>query len=237
MGRFCAVRSGALGYIVPPGGMQIKCWHTRNWGRSVGGPAIVGREVHALRTSRPERPAWLRWRRRATHAGTEVRVRKLLAALLAISMAALAAPLAGQIQEKAAPEDVQDALSTELRVAMTHARRVENADATEKENAAREIGVLADRLDAVDAAVEAVAKAAGSDYGAQVDAIRKYAAEARKHVEQLKGMADRPVSAAAKAQAAGVREQLDLADTAQQKLIKAMAAPKPAPAKPAAPPA
>ncbi len=164
-------------------------------------------------------------------------MRKLLAALLAISMAALAAPLAGQIQEKAAPEDVQDALSTELRVAMTHARRVENADATEKEDAAREIGVLADRLDAVDAAVEAVAKAAGPDYAAQLDAIRKYDAEARKHVEQLKSMADRPVSAAAKAQAAAVREQLDLADTAQQKLIKAMAAPKPAAAKPAAPPA
>lgn len=204
--------------------------------RSDRGPALVAGERCTLRASLGAAGV-LHGRRRATHAAPEVRVRKLLAALLAISMAALAAPLAGQIQEKAAPEDVQDALSTELRVAMTHARRVENADATEKENAAREIGVLADRLDAVDAAVEVVAKAAGPAYTAQLDAIRKYAAEARKHVEQLKGLTDRPLSAAAKAQAAAVREQLDLADTAQQKLIKAMAAPKPAAAKPAAPPA
>ena len=161
----------------------------------------------------------------------------LLAALLAISLAALAAPLAGQIQEKSAPDEVQFALSTQFRVAMTHARRVENADPTAKEDAAHEIGVLADRMDALDAAVEAVAKVAGPAYPAQLDAMRKYTAEARKHVEQLKGMTDRPLSAAAKAQAAAVREQLDLADTAQQKLIKAMAAPKPAAAKPAAPPA
>ncbi len=164
-------------------------------------------------------------------------MKKLLAALLAISFAALAAPLAGQVQEKAAPEDVQFTLSTEHRVAMTHARRVENAEPSEKDDAVREIGVLVDALDACDAALDAVAKAAGPAYAAQVDAIRKYHVEARKHVDLLKGMVDRPLSAAAKAQAAAAREQLDLADTAHQKLIKALAAPKPDSAKPAAPPA
>jgi len=164
-------------------------------------------------------------------------LRKLQAALLAISFGAFAAPLAGQIQEKAAPVDVQDALSTEHRVAMTHARRVENAEPSEKEDAVREIGVLADGMDGADAALDELAKLAGPAYATQIEAIRKYHAEARKHVELLKGMVDRPVSAAAKAQAAAAREQLDLADTAHQKLIKAMAAPKPETAKPAAPPA
>lgn len=164
-------------------------------------------------------------------------MRKLLAALLAISWVALAAPLAGQVQEKAAPEDVQFALSTEHRVAMTHARRVENAEPSEKEDAVREIGVLVDAMDAVDAATDEVAKLAGPAFATQVDAIRKYHQEARRHAELLKGLVDRPLSAAAKAQAAAVREQLDLADTAHQKLIKAMAAPKPDTGKPTAPPA
>ena len=164
---------------------------------------LLVRQVHALRARpRPELPALMRWRRRAAHAGPEVRVKMLLAALLAISLAALAAPLAGQIQEKSAPDEVQFALSTQFRVAMTHARRVENADPTAKEDAVREIGVLADALDALDAAVNEVAKAAGADFAAQIETIRKYNAEARKHVDQLKGMTDRPLSAAAKAQAA-----------------------------------
>lgn len=163
-------------------------------------------------------------------------MRKLQAWLLGLSFVALAAPLAGQVQEKSAPDDVQFSLSTQHRVAMTHARRVENAEPAEKEDAIREIGVLSDALDAADAALDEVAKAAGPAYAAQVEGIRKCHVEARKHVDQLKALVDRPVSAAAKAQAAGAREQLDLADTAHQKLMKAMAAPKPDP-KPAAPPA
>src|SRR5512146_1801561 len=95
-------------------------------------PADCWRHGYSLRAWPGGEPALLRWRRRARTPERRCVLKKLLAAFLAVSAAMMAAPVAGQVLEKAAPEDVQFTLERVHRVAMTHARRVENAEPAEK---------------------------------------------------------------------------------------------------------
>ncbi len=157
--------------------------------------------------------------------------------LVALLTASLGWPLGGsaQVLEKAAPppRELTEALTEAHEVAMTRARRVENSDPTDADMAARAIGSLPESLDAAAAALDALAQAVGPDHAAEIETIRKFQQAARPHVDALTGLKDKPLSAAAKTHAAAVREQLDLAESAHQKLIRALSAPKPNPPKPA----
>ncbi len=157
--------------------------------------------------------------------------------LVALLTATLGWPLEGsaQVLEKAAPvpQEVQEALTEALDVGMTRARRVENADPTDTDMATRAIAALPESLDAVGAALDALAKAVGPGHEAEIGSIRKYVDAGRPHVDALGALKDKPLSAAAKQHAAALREQLDLAESAHQKLMKALSAPKADTPKPA----
>ncbi len=159
--------------------------------------------------------------------------------LVALLTATLGWPLeaSAQVLEKAAPvpvpREVQEALTEALAVGMTRARRIENADPTDTDMAARALASLPESLEAAGAALDALAKAVGPGHEAELGSIRKYLDAGRPHVDALDGLKDRPLSAAAKQHAAAVREQLDLAESAHQKLMKALSAPKAGTPKPA----
>ncbi len=157
--------------------------------------------------------------------------------LVALLTASLGWSLEGsaQVLEKAAPVPtaLQDALTEAHEIAMTRARRVENAERTDADMATRAIASLPESLDAAAAALDALAQAVGPDHAAEIESIRKFQQAARPHVDALTALKDTPLSAAAKTHAGAAREQLDLAESAHQKLMKALSAPKPNPPRPA----
>jgi len=162
-------------------------------------------------------------------------MRTVLVALLTASLVCPLGGVAAQVLEKAAPvpRELQEALTEAHEIGMTRARRVESADPTDADMAARSIGSLPESLDAAVAALDALAKAVGPEHAAAIESIRKFQQAARPHVDALGGLKDKPLSASARAHAAAVREQLDLAESAHQKLMRALSAPKPDTPRPA----
>ncbi len=162
-------------------------------------------------------------------------MRTFLVALLAASLGLPAGSLSAQAADKAAPEGLNLNLTSATRRCMTYARRIENADPGDTEAAANAIQALGEAMDAAGASLEDLAKAVPPGNEALIEQIRKSCQTARPHMDALNGLKDKPLSAAAKQHAAAIREQLDLAEEAHQKLMKALAASKPDTAKPAMP--
>lgn len=160
-------------------------------------------------------------------------MRTLLVALLTVAFGAVALPVAAQdVSEKAAPEDVHLLLTRQHRMGMTHARRVELSEPSEREDAVREVAALGDALDAAAAELDEVAKVVGPENAAKIDLIRKQQQEAKQKYELLKAEMDKPRAPLLKAHAAAVRNALDAAEDAHQKLMASPIAPKPDSAKP-----
>ena len=162
-------------------------------------------------------------------------MRMVVVALLTASLGLPAGQVSAQVLEKAAPDEVHLSLTQAHRMGMTHARRIENAEPADAEATVREIDALAAALADAAAELDDVAKAIGPGHEAEIEAIRKCQQAAQPHVQALSGLKDKPVSAAARAHAAAVREQLDLAEDAHQKLMKALSAAKAAAPSPATP--
>ncbi len=161
-------------------------------------------------------------------------MRLLYAALLGIAVAG--APLAGQVvgtvQTQAAPnEDQHIALTQQHRMVSTFARRIEIASEGEEEDVRANAEKLGGALDNAAAGLDALAKVTDAAQSASLDQIRKFQAEARKHYELLKAeVAKTPMELKqAKAHAAAVREQSELAEDVHAKML---APSKPEPTKP-----
>lgn len=161
-------------------------------------------------------------------------MRTLLVALLAVAAGAVALPVAAQVSEKASPLDDRAILLTQQhRMAMTHARRIELAEPSEREDAVREVAVLGDCLDAAAAQLDDLAKTVGPEQASKIEAIRAKQLEARKHYDLLKAEVEKPRPQGMRANAIAVRDAIDAAEGAHQKLLTSLAAPKPDTAKPA----
>jgi hypothetical protein len=160
-------------------------------------------------------------------------MRTLLVAVLAVALVGSGGALRAQVLEKAAPADLDFALTRQHRVGMTHARRIEVQEG-DRADVVREINELANAVDAAVAAIDGLGQVAGSAYAAQVEAVRTHDLAAQKQAQALKGMVDRPNTAAARAAALAAREQLDQAEDAHKALMKAMTSPRPDTAQPPA---
>lgn len=160
-------------------------------------------------------------------------MRTLLVALLAGSLAATAVPLAAQ-DNKSAPDDVHLLLTRQHRFAMTFARRVEGAEAADKDDAVVQVGKLGDAIEAAGAQLDELAKLVGATYATQIETIRKREADAKAAYDQAKAAADAGKLAGMKAGALAARTAIDAAEDAHQAMMKAMATAKPDTTKPAA---
>lgn len=161
-------------------------------------------------------------------------MRAFLVALLAASFGFPVADVSAQVLEKAAPDEVHLTLTGAHRRCMTYARRIENSEPAEAAETVRAIESLGQALDAAAATLEDLVKAIPPGNEALLEQMRKNYQSARPHMDALNGLKEKPLSAAAKSHAAAVREQLGLAEDTHQKLMKALAAQKPEPPKPAA---
>jgi hypothetical protein len=159
-------------------------------------------------------------------------MRTLLVAVLAGVLGVGAMPLSAQ-QDKSAPEDHHLLLTRQHRFAMTHARRVEDAEASEKEDAVREVGSLGNAIEAALGELDEVAKAVGPAYAAQIEVIRNHELDAQKHWQLANAEGENGKLAVMKSHAAAAREAIDAAETAHQKMMAQLeSAPKPEAAKP-----
>ncbi len=159
-------------------------------------------------------------------------MRTLLVAVLAGVLGVGAVPLSAQ-QDKSAPEDLHILLTRQHRFAMTHARRVEDAEAAEKEDAVREVEALGNAIEGALSELEDVAKAVGPNHAAQIEVIKNHELDAQKRWQLANAEGANGKLSVMKTNAAAAREAIDAAETAHQKLMTQMdAAGKTAAAKP-----